>query len=229
MNHAELRLSLGAYLLGGLDLEEARAVEQHLASCPECRAEVEQLEILPALLDAVPVSRAEALAERPVAAAVAPAPPALLAKVRTRRRALRMRWAGAIAGAAAASLAVGIALGPVVGWAPPAPSGTPSPTAAPAASATLISADGTQVDVAFVRKGWGTELDLVCRGMPSAGVFSVWIVTADGAQERAASWSSTGYSGRAVLTGATSFQLASIRGVEVRDASQNTLARATVG
>ncbi|MDQ4502479.1 zf-HC2 domain-containing protein [Sinomonas sp. ASV322] len=221
-------MSLGAYVLGGLEPEEARDVEAHLASCPECRAEIDQLDVLPALLDVVPAPRAEALAGLSTASAAVAVPSALLARVRGRRRSLRVRWVGVVAGAAAASLAGGIALGPALGRPPAEPIATPTQSVVPAASASLVSPDGAHIDVAFVRKGWGTELDLVCRGMPSEGVFSVWIVTADGERERAASWSSTGYAGQAVLTGATSYQLASIRSIEVRDESQKTLASATL-
>jgi len=227
MNHRELRLSLGAYLLGALDAEEAKAVEAHVATCADCRAEIEQLELLPALLDAIPPARAEVLSKEPAVPQEEQAPPALLARVRARRRSLRLRWAGVVTGAAAASLAAGLALGPVVTTAPGAEP-TPTATSTPAASYKLASPDGAQVDLALVRKGWGTELDLSCHGMPSSGVFSVWVVTADGAQERAASWSSTGYSGKAVLTGATSYQLASIRSIEIRDGTDRTLASVAV-
>ncbi|WP_422934299.1 anti-sigma factor family protein [Sinomonas sp. P47F7] len=235
-DHSGLRLSLGAYLLGGLDADEARAVEEHLAACPECRAEIEELEVLPAMLDVVPAARAEELIEAPLAATAEPVPGLLLSKVSARRRTLRLRWAGALAGAAAASLAGGLALGPVIApalgrEAPPtsAPSTTPTTTAPPAATYSLNSPEGAHVDLALVRKGWGTELDLVCRGMPDGGVYSVWVVAADGTQEKAASWSSTGYEGRAALTGATSYQLAAIRTVEIRDAAQNTIASVLLG
>jgi anti-sigma-K factor RskA len=227
MSHRELRISLGAYLLGALDADEMKAVEAHVATCGECRAEIEQLEMLPALLDSVPPARAEALAAETAVPQEDQAPPALLARVRARRRTLRLRWGGALAGAAAASLAGGIALGPLVATAPTAQP-TPTTTATPAASYQLASADGAQVDLALVKKGWGTELDLTCRGMPSTGVFSVWIVTDGGEQEQAASWTSTGYSGKAVLTGATSYQLASIRSIQIRDDAQRTLASVNV-
>ena len=61
------------------------------------------------------------------------------------------------------------------------------------------------------------------------GVFSVWVLTADGTQERAASWSSAGYSRAAVLTGATSVQLADIRAVQIRDAAERTVASLSLG
>lgn len=230
LDHQDAHHALGAYLLGALDAEEARSVEAHVATCAECRAEIEELETLPALLDAVPRGRAEALLHAPTAPDGPLAPPALLEKVRARRRTLRLRWAGGLAAAAAASLATGMALGPVFAPAEAghAPTPTATPSSSPSATYSLTSSDGAHVDLALVRKGWGTELDVVCLGMPSAGVFSVWVVTDDGAQERAASWSSTGYAGRAVLTGATSYQLAAIRSIQIRDGSQHTLASVTL-
>ncbi|MDQ4488960.1 zf-HC2 domain-containing protein [Sinomonas sp. ASV486] len=236
--HEGLRLDLGAYVLGALSPDEARAVEVHLAACVHCRAELASLETLPALLDAVPLARAGEIAHDDArspdyALGPAGAPRELLARVARRRRARSAVWAGSLAAAAAGFFAAGIAAGPVVGTAlggGPAPSARPSATApAPAQTLTLASESGAQVDLALVRKGWGTELDLTCHGMPNGGVFTVWVVGADGSSQQAASWSSAGYASRAVLTGATSIQLASIRTVEIRDAAQQTIASTSVG
>lgn len=244
MTHEQLRIALGAYVLGALSAEETRALEAHLGTCAACRAELASIETLPALLDAVPGYRAEEIAHDaarppelvargPVAVPATP-PRELLARVARRRRARTGAWAGSIAAAAAAFFAAGVALGPAV-WpalgAGPGAAPQPSPsagTAAPAQTLTLASDDGAHVDLALVHKAWGTELDLTCRGMPSGGVFTVWVVGSDGTAQQAASWSSTGYASRAVLTGATSFQLASIRTIEIRDAAQQTIARTSV-
>ena len=227
--HSRARLDLGAYVLGALPREDARALEAHLAECAACRAELASLEPLPALLDAVPPERALALADdaaRPPETATAPA--ALLARVRRRRRARRLAWGGGLAAAAAAFFAAGAALGPALGTGR-APDAGPSPTAtAPAETYTLASADGADVELSLGRRAWGTQLDLVCRGMPADGVFSVWVVAADGSQERAASWSSTGYSRAAVLTGATSVHRADIRAVQIRDEGERTVASLTL-
>ncbi|HVC25181.1 MAG TPA: anti-sigma factor [Acidimicrobiales bacterium] len=40
MTHAEIEELLGAYALDAVDAHEALAVEEHLATCPRCRAEV---------------------------------------------------------------------------------------------------------------------------------------------------------------------------------------------
>ncbi|MEU4745993.1 zf-HC2 domain-containing protein, partial [Actinosynnema sp. NPDC023658] len=53
---------LGAYVLGVLDEPEARAVEDHLASCPRCRAELADLRVMEEAMGDVP---AEALLDGP--------------------------------------------------------------------------------------------------------------------------------------------------------------------
>ncbi|UOY00323.1 anti-sigma factor family protein [Blastococcus sp. PRF04-17] len=68
---------LGAYLLGALDPAERRQLDRHLAECPECAAELDELRGLPALLDRVdpddlrpvPVAPSADLFERMSAAA----------------------------------------------------------------------------------------------------------------------------------------------------------------
>ncbi|MDP9071164.1 MAG: zf-HC2 domain-containing protein [Actinomycetota bacterium] len=42
--HAEVRGALAAYAIGALEEPETARVEDHLASCPECRDEVRQLQ-----------------------------------------------------------------------------------------------------------------------------------------------------------------------------------------
>jgi anti-sigma factor RsiW len=51
--HDRLKEDVGAYLLGALEPAEQAAFEQHLAGCPECRDEVEQLRMA---VDALPRS-----------------------------------------------------------------------------------------------------------------------------------------------------------------------------
>jgi anti-sigma-K factor RskA len=61
---------LAGYVLGALDAGEQAAFEQHLAGCDTCRAEVEELQSLPALLDraAPPIEVPQGLRERTFAA-----------------------------------------------------------------------------------------------------------------------------------------------------------------
>jgi anti-sigma factor RsiW len=52
-DHERYQEDVGAYLLGALEPAEQSAFEGHLASCPECRAELEQLRVA---ADALPRS-----------------------------------------------------------------------------------------------------------------------------------------------------------------------------
>ena len=90
---ADIRLSLGAYVLGSLEPADRSIVEHHLADCPSCRAEVSQLAVLPGLLGRLTVEQ--------VAAEPPTAPPAGLERLLSaaadhRRRTRRLRlWSAA--------------------------------------------------------------------------------------------------------------------------------------
>jgi hypothetical protein len=66
-NCDELRHSLGAYVLGALDVEEAAAVRRHLQECPGCEAERDDLASLPGLLSIA--GGAEAAVSEPLSTA----------------------------------------------------------------------------------------------------------------------------------------------------------------
>lgn len=72
MNCDDVRISLGAYVLGALDPEETAEVEAHLDTCPACRAELAELSGLPAVLGRV--------SEQDIEAATAP-PPVVLERL----------------------------------------------------------------------------------------------------------------------------------------------------
>ena len=50
-DHERIWTDLGGYVLGGLTLDEQHEVEQHLASCAACQAELAVLDPLPVMLD----------------------------------------------------------------------------------------------------------------------------------------------------------------------------------
>jgi anti-sigma-K factor RskA len=54
MNCAEVHPNLAVFALGGLEPEEAAEVERHLASCPGCRRELEELRKVNRALEAAP-------------------------------------------------------------------------------------------------------------------------------------------------------------------------------
>lgn len=49
-SHDEYRENIGAYVLGALPELEAELLERHLAGCESCRAEVEELRLVPAAM-----------------------------------------------------------------------------------------------------------------------------------------------------------------------------------
>ncbi len=220
MNDAERHQMLGAYLLGGLDKDEAREFEEHLAGCAQCRRELEHLESLPALLDAVPVDDAVALTSRGAASAE-PAPAgevsgALLAKLAKRRRNSRRRRVALVSGVAAACLGAGLLGAPLL-----------SPPPQPDASYSVSADNGLQLTVGLVKKNWGTELNLEGRSMPYDGTYSLWVKARDGREDRACAWTATP-GGRVKVTGATPVQLGVITGVELRDEDQHAVASISV-
>ena len=115
----ELRHSLGAYVLGALDVEEAAAVRRHLQECPRCAAERDALSALPELLSLA--GGAEAAVSEPLSAAFEErlldayardhkVPPARRRIARLSPRRWRLRWVavGAATLVAAAAAAFGI-------------------------------------------------------------------------------------------------------------------------
>lgn len=54
MRCAEVRLDIGAFVLGGLEPEEEGGIRHHLASCPGCRAELSEIEEANVALQAAP-------------------------------------------------------------------------------------------------------------------------------------------------------------------------------
>jgi len=244
VNSAELHHLLGAYLLGGLEPADALKFEQHLAACAECRRELDDLASLPALLDALPVADALALtgtASPPAAgqdaspratagsgadgtenvpveaaslgaAASAGSPAALLDELAVRRRKSRRRWAAVVSAVAAACLALGVLAAPLVNQ-PPRPD----------ASYSVEAPGGLQVQLALMKKQWGTEVSFTGTRLPTRGTLSLWVRGQDGTEDRACSWSATP-GGRSRIIGATPTQISAISSVELRNEGQQTVA-----
>jgi len=236
VSNAELHQLLGAYLLGGLDPADALRFEQHLAGCADCRRELDELASLPALLDALPVADAVALTGPASAAPATPGPgspgvdavpagttswgevvpagdPAgLLDELAVRRRKSRRRWAAFVGAVAAACLALGVVAAPLFNQ-PPKPD----------ASYSVEAPGGLQVQLALMKKAWGTEVSFTGTSLPTHGTLSLWVKGQDGTEDRACSWSATP-GGRSRITGATPTQISRISSVELRDEGQQKVA-----
>ncbi|XAS67127.1 zf-HC2 domain-containing protein [Micrococcaceae bacterium Sec5.7] len=221
MSVPELHQLLGAYLLGGLNAADTERFDAHLQECPACREELAELQIVPALLDAVPVPDAVALtAGRPSEAGPRQPdvrlPKPMLDELAARRRNLRRRWTAIVGVVAAACLALGFAAAPLLI--------RPSP---PDASYSAQAGNGPQFTVDLARKTWGTELAVAGSSMPLSGTLSLWVKDRKGGEDRACAWTATP-SGRIKVTGATPVQLASIASVELRNELKQTVAVITV-
>jgi RNA polymerase sigma-70 factor (ECF subfamily) len=205
--HEELRFSLAAYVMGALTPPERDVIDAHLADCPGCVAELDQLTTLPLFLDLVSGEEValmgsggsapdDHLVDRVVGAALA-----------ERRASRRKRWLASVAAAVvliAGSSVAGVLL---------APSDRPAVTNA----AVFDQTDpGTHAwaRIAVQQRGWGASLQLTLTGVPAGEHCKLVAVGRDGSTDVAASWEAT-YKGTATLTGATSLQLASTAAYDV--------------
>jgi anti-sigma-K factor RskA len=183
--HEHWHDATAAYLLGALDETERAAFEEHLAGCPACREEVDQLapaaQALPRSVDPVdppPSLRARIMAEvereASLLAAAGPEadrPPA--AARRWRRPSLRIPRL-VPAAVAAALLVVGVAIGIGVGEMQDAPERT--------VAAKVNGAPGATVSLEMN----GEEGRLLARDLPappSGRVYQVWLKRAGHAPE----------------------------------------------
>ena len=106
----EIRQALGVYVLGAIDPAERAQVDEHLASCPECREELAALAGLPAMLRKVPVVEAErlAVADADAEAIEMPSEQMLTSLVGRTANVRRIRrWRGLAAAAAVVIVALG--------------------------------------------------------------------------------------------------------------------------
>ncbi|XTR51007.1 zf-HC2 domain-containing protein [Pseudarthrobacter sp. So.54] len=223
MSATEFHQLLGAYLLGGLEPDEAAAFEQHLGGCAACRRGTGRTR------------------QHPGAAGRAPGAGRRCPWRRCRGHRGR---AGTGDSRSRADRRAAAAPRPTVRAAPEGTTpvdrgarggGSGMPGARHPGRAVVQSAaqtgrqllrpgrDGLQITVGMVKKTWGTELAVEGRSLPVDGTLSLWVTASDGGEERACAWTATP-SGRVRITGATPLQLADIASVQMRNGQQQTMA-----
>jgi len=175
-------LDLGGYVLGTLDASEREAFERHLAGCPSCQRELEELRGTPRLLEQAtePVQVPAGLEAR-VLEAIAreprpgrARPPAGAGRPRPGRRS---PWALGAAAALAVAFLVGLGLGRAL----PGGGGQPAPAGR---TIQLVAAGGSGASgVATVRpERNGQIIELAVRNLPPPATghfYTCWLVADD--------------------------------------------------
>lgn len=194
-----------AYVLGALTEPERTGFEEHLRSCAVCRAAVEEVGPLPALLDLIPPDVVAAIAATDPVTAAVPGPPAeqvpdsvlagLLwsARLEARRRRTTMVVA-ALAVAAVAVLALAL---------PASPFSLVRHAGSDEVEVLAMVASGPSQVTATVELepvAWGTRIDVSCRysttgaagsggGYGDRASYALLVLGDDGSSEQVATWS----------------------------------------
>lgn len=188
-------VDVAGYVLGTLSEGERQTFEQHLASCPSCRRELEELRDLPVLLQeaervAAPSAEPPPDLEARVLGAVArepdhrsePAPQLRTVPAsRPRRPVWRPGWAVAAAAALVLVFAGGVGTGRVL---PTGGQQSPPPPQPPAQTVHLVAANGSQASgTATLRTSNGqTAITMTARGLPPPPpgyAYTCWLVAPD--------------------------------------------------
>ena len=172
-DHRDWRLSLGAFALGDLPPDERAAIAAHIEGCPECRAELRELEGVAALLPLADPARIEGPPVRPPAdlgariEAQIAAESAKEGRVKRRRR-LRFGFGGAVAVAFVAALLAVVVI-PIGG------------ESSPAQKVEFASVpNGVSIKAILEPHALGTEIQIYVKGMPSGTLCRVFLRDAAG-------------------------------------------------
>jgi hypothetical protein len=216
----ELRHALGVYVLGAIDPAERAVVEEHLATCLDCREELAALAGLPALLRRVPIEEAERLAAADSGAAEDLPSRELLHRVLNRAAALRRarRWRGLAVAAAVAGLALGggavtaNALHPSSPARPVAQPGAPHPWQTVSAT---DSRTGAKLTVKYVSMAWGTLMDVRVTGLKSGIACQFQVTDSSGKHWLVGGWRLIDHPGYAWYPASTALSEKDMRSFEL--------------
>jgi predicted anti-sigma-YlaC factor YlaD len=202
----EIRHSLGVYVLGAIEPSDRAQVDEHLATCADCREELASLAGLPALLRRVPTAEAErlAVAEQAGAAADETPPDHLLPALLTRTAQARRvrRWRELAAAAAVVVLALGAGAGGASllgsGSGPSAPVSAHGHASSAWQTVSAVDArTGATLTVKYASVHWGTTMAVQVAGVPSGTVCQFWVTDTHGRRFVVGGWR-VEYQGRPV-------------------------------
>jgi hypothetical protein len=221
----DLRIALGAYVLGALDAVENDQVRRHLLECPDCRVEYRDLAAMPALLATItetemasgPMPPGAELLDRLLAGAAKqrrePRGRRLARRPHRRRRVgsgLRRRVAYGLAAALIGAAVLGGL--DVTG-------GLSSSQSGRSINATHGSLWGT---VNFQPTAWGTSIQLTMHNVPAGDDCTLVAVDKSGNSAVAGTWFAP-QANAATIPGAVSMTADSIVKFEVMDKAGKTL------
>ncbi|WP_216215226.1 zf-HC2 domain-containing protein [Amycolatopsis aidingensis] len=216
---------LGAYALGTLDEAEARAVQQHLASCPTCRAELEGLMEVREMMGELP---AEALLHGPPESSEL-----VLGRTlrQVRREAVAGRTRGRLLTGVAAAIVVGLvlAVGFLVGQnstgttnvaQPPSVTGTALPEGTQVVSGTDPETGARMTARVTPAAGW-VRVNASVSGIPAGEKCLLLVVDKEGKRRIAGSWvvSAKGAAEGTTLDGSAIVRPSEVTAIEVTNVS----------
>jgi anti-sigma factor RsiW len=206
---ARIRQELGVYLVGTIEPARREAVARHLATCPECRAELAGLAGLPALLRRVPADELRRLLQGDVISP-APGPPlgALLGRMARVRRRRHLIAAGALIAALAAAS----------GWLALPGLGPPPAVAAPRWEGTdqaVNPATGVEAAVRYAAEPWGSEVEVRVAGVAAGTRCEFWVTGPRGQKVDAGGWISAAGQQGAWRPASVPFQAATLGSFQV--------------
>jgi hypothetical protein len=212
---------IAGYLMATLSDQERQQVEEHLAGCPECRAEVDSLREWTTALESVPEAMlldgppedADLLLQR------------TLRQVRGETSGRRHRRTAVMALAAAAVLAVALAGGVLVGRNTDAKP-LAQPTAVPSAAVstppgtrtgTAIGPSGARISVVVTPAAGWVRVNATVGGIPAGEKCRLEVVGRDGEPVLAGSWlmSAEGAANGTTLNGSALIDPAQVASVRV--------------
>jgi len=185
----EIRHALGVYVLGAIEPGDRAQVDEHLATCADCREELASLAGLPALLRRVPMAEAERLAVADQAdSATDETPrddllPSLLARTAQARRVRRWRELAAAAAVVVLALGAGAAGASLLGSgsspAPPVSAHAPARHTWHTVSA-INASTGAALTVKYAPVHWGTTMSVRVTGVPAGTVCQFQVTDSHG-------------------------------------------------
>jgi len=190
----DIRQALGVYVLGAIDPAERAQVDEHLATCLECREELASLAGLPAMLRKVPVAEAERLAAPEQDPELAGVPSAelltsLMARTANVRRVHRWRTLATAAAVAIVALGGGAAVASALqsSGSGGGGNGLVQPIAWHQTSG-IGPGSGALLTVRYRHEPWGTEMMVKVVGLRPGSVCQFRVTDATGGTSVVCSW-----------------------------------------